>query len=254
MSSLPTAFLSHGLPRLALEGGVCGDALRAWAAELNPRAVLVASSHWRTEVPTFTGARRPGIVHDYLGEALALYTLDYPAPGHPALALNAISLLADADVKGEIDPRRPLDSGAWIPLRNLFPKADVPVVEMSLPAQWRPEQIARLGLALAPLREDGVLIIGSGCMVHNPQRREDGDPAPWAVAFDRWLEERLRMGEMAASFGWERHPEAAQAMPCPNELAPLFFAWGAADGGAARSLCEGWQEGNVSLRSVTFAA
>ncbi len=225
-----------------------------WAAELNPRAVIVASSQWRTEIPSFTGARRPGIEHDFDQEPLELYALGYDAPGDPALALTALSLLGDADIKGTIEPRRRLDHGAWIPLRTLFPDAQVPIVEMSLPAHGRPEDLGRLGLALAPLREDGVLLIGSGCMVHSTEPRVTEDPAPWAVSFDRWLDERLRLGEMAASFAYDREPHAERAVPCPGELAPLFFAWGAADGGAARTICEGWQMGSVSLRSVSFAA
>lgn len=254
MISLPTAFLSQGLPPLALEGSRWSRDLRAWAEDLHPKAVLVASSQWRSELPTFTGSRRPGVSHDLKEEPPEWTAVDYPAPGLPALALGALSLLADAGIRGEIDPRRPLDCGAWIPLRTLFPKADVPVVEMSLPRQWRPEELARLGLALAPLREDGVLLVGSGCLVHGPHQQGREDPAPWAVAFDRWLEERLRLGEMASTFAWQERPEAAKALSCPGLLAPLFFAWGAADGGAARSICEGWRPGNISLRSVAFVA
>lgn len=249
MPYLPTAFLSQTLPDMAGNGkNPLRSALSTWAQDCAPRAVLVASSCWRPDLPTFSGARRPGLCRDF-PHPLGLLP-EFDPLGDPALALDAIQLLSEADLKGHIDTHHPLSPGAWIPLQALFPGGEIPLVELGLPAHWSPEDISRLGLALSPLRGKGVLILGCGCM-EGPQ---DEDPArigtPWAVAFDRWLESSLRLGQVIAGT-----PEGQRrSSPPPHLLAPLFFAWGASDGGAARALGEALAVGPAGLPSLVFAA
>lgn len=249
MPYLPTAFLSQTLPDMAGNGkNPLRAALATWARECAPRAVLVASSCWQTDLPTFSGARRPGVNRDFPYPQTSFP--DFEPKGDPFLALEAIRLLSEADFKSLVDTRHPLSPGAWIPLQALFPEGNIPVVEVGLPAHWCPEDISRLGLTLAPLRGDGVLILGCGCM-EDPQEE---DPArigtPWAVAFDRWMESSLRLGQVIAAT-----PEGQRrSSPPPHLLAPLFFAWGASDGGAARALGEDLALGPAGLPSLVFAA
>lgn len=248
MPSLPTAFLSQSLPDMAGNGrNPLRAALSAWARDCAPRAVLVASSCWPTELPTFSGARRPGLCRDFpQGDTLP----EFHPRGDPFLALEAIRLLSEADLKGLVDTHHPLSPGAWIPLQALFPEGDVPVVELGLPAHWSPEDISRLGLTLSPLRNDGVLILGCGCMEAPQEENLARIGTPWAVAFDRWLESSLRLGQVIAGT-----PEGQRrSSPPPHLLAPLFFAWGASDGGAARALGEELAVGPVGLPSLVFAA
>jgi 4,5-DOPA dioxygenase extradiol len=254
---MPCAFLGHGTPLLARDGGPWGEALRAWASPLRPTTVLVVSAHWRAPKPTLTGGRLPGVLHDFIGHPAELYELGYAAPGHPEMVLRTLDLLSDCGIAADVDPQRPLDHGAWSPLRWMFPSAEVPVVQLSLPHGLRPPALAELGLALAPLREEGVLILGSGGLVHHPQRLRPGAAAPegWAVTFDLWMAQRLAQGEFAQAMAYRTSaPFAELAAPTPEHLDPLFVAWGAADGQPARTFFEGWEAGNLSLRSVAWDA
>lgn len=253
---MPCAFVGHGTPLLARDGGDWGGALRTWAAPLRPALVLVISAHWRTSKPTFTGGRLPGVLHDFIGHPTDLYELSYAAPGHPELVLRSLDLLSDSGISGDVDPQRPLDHGAWSPLRWMFPAAEIPVVQMSLPQGLRPPALVELGLALAPLRDQGVLILGSGGLVHHPQRHRIGAAAPeaWAATFDSWMAQRLAQGDLSQAMAYRSSaPFAELAAPTPEHLDPLFVAWGAADGHPAQPLFEGWEAGNLSLRSVTWA-
>lgn len=257
MSLLPCAFIAHGSPGLLQAPSPWSTALGRWAADLAPRALLVVSARWRTPAPTFTGGRLPGILHDFIGFPPPLYETSYPAQGSPDLVLRALDLLGDAAIAGHVEPQRPLDHGVWAPLTWMYPRAPLPVVQMSLPHGATPAALARLGLALAPLRSDGVLILGSGGMVHNLQRVEAGATAPegWARTFDQWMARHLWAGDLPGASAYRaKAPYADLAMPRPEQLAPLFVAWGAADGAAAAPIYEGWEQGNLSLRSVAWTA
>jgi 4,5-DOPA dioxygenase extradiol len=239
------------------EAGPWSEAVSRWSAPLRPTAILAISAHWRTPRPTFTGGRIPGVLHDFIGGPEAHYDLTYPARGNPELVLRALDLLQDGGLAGDVDAQRPLDHGTWSPLRWMFPRADIPVVQMSLPLGAKPAALAELGLALAPLREDGVLILGSGGLVHNPQRmRANAEhPEGWAHSFDAWMARHLLAGHLAQAVSYRSTaPFAELAAPTPEHLDPLFVAWGAADGGPAQPLFEGWEQGNLSLRSVSWAA
>lgn len=241
---------------LALDGAGWGRAVSAFGGQLPPlRAILVCSAHWEAPGPfRLSSAVVPGVMHDFGGFPEALYALDYPAPGSPELAVEAAGRLAKAGLEATLDPERPLDHGAWVPLRYLRPEADLPVVQLSLPRPRTPELLLAAGRALAPLRESGVLILGSGGIVHNLHRLDwDGvsGPQPWAAAFERWVQERLATGDEAALKGWRGAPGASESVPTSEHLDPLFVALGAADGPPER-LYEGWQLGSLSLASYVF--
>jgi len=252
---LPSLFLAHGSPMLALEGGAWAEALAAEARRLpEVRAILVCSAHWEAAGPfRLSSAEQPGVMHDFGGFPEELYTLDYPAPGSPSLAAEAAELLNAAGLEAVLDPQRPLDHGTWVPLRALYPAARVPVVQLSLPRPRTPEQLLAAGRALAPLRERGVLILGSGGVVHNLRLLDwagASGPRPWARAFEGWLRERLAAGESIAD--WQQAPGAAESVPTSEHLDPLFVALGAA-GGPPEVIFDEWQLGSLSLASFRFA-
>jgi len=255
-TSAPSLFLAHGSPMLALDGERWGEVLLECGRRLPAlKGILVCSAHWETSGAfRLTSAETPGIMHDFGGFPEALYTLDYPAPGAPGLAAEASQLLRGAGLEAVLDPQRPLDHGAWVPLRYLAPPADVPVVQLALPRPRTPELLLAAGRALAPLRERGVLILGSGGIVHNLRRLDwagGTGPQPWAAAFDGWVRERLMADDRAALLDWRQAPGAAESVPTTEHLDPLFVAMGAA-GGSPELLFEGWQLGSLSLSSYAF--
>lgn len=249
-------FTAHGSPMLALDGGAWGEAMSALGQGAPPlRGILVCSAHWEAAGPfRLTSADRPGVMHDFGGFPEALYALDYPAPGSPALAAEAAALLQSAGLEAALDGQRPLDHGAWVPLRYLAPEAVVPVVQISLPRSRTPEQLMAAGRALAPLRHSGVLILGSGGIVHNLRRldwEEASGPQPWASSFQDWVRARLEAWDLDGLAGWRQAPGAAESVPTSEHLDPLFLALGAA-GGPPEPIFEGWQLGSLSLASYRF--
>jgi 4,5-DOPA dioxygenase extradiol len=252
---LPSLFLAHGSPMLALEGGAWAETLGSLGRSLpSVSAVLVCSAHWEAVGPfRLSSAEVPGVMHDFGGFPAELYTLDYPAPGAPALAAEAAALLRGAGLEAVLDAERPLDHGAWVPLRALYPEAKIPVVQLSLPRPRTPEQLLAAGRALAPLRERGVLLLGSGGVVHNLRLLDWAGatgPRPWALAFEGWLRERLAAGESIAD--WKQAPGAAESVPTPEHLDPLFVALGAAGRTPPEVIFDQWQLGSLSLASYKF--
>lgn len=242
---------------LALEGGAWGRAVAASGQALPPlRGILVCSAHWETAGPFhLSSAPTPGVIHDFGGFPEALYALDYPAPGSPALAEEAAALLQKDGLEATLDAQRPLDHGAWVPLRYLAPEAKIPVVQLSLPRPRTPEMLLAAGRALAPLRQSGVLVLGSGGVVHNLRRLDWQDrsgPEPWALAFDTWVQDRLAHQDLEALAAWRRAPGAAESVPTSEHLDPLFVVLGASSS-APEALFEGWQLGSLSLKSYRFA-
>jgi 4,5-DOPA dioxygenase extradiol len=257
MSPIPPLFLAHGSPMLALEGEAWGAAVAAFGQRMAPlRAILVCSAHWETPGPfRLSSAKIPGVIHDFGGFPEALYTLDYPAPGSLELATEAAGMLSAASLEVRLDPQRPLDHGAWVPLRYLRPAADIPVVQLSLPQPRTPEMLLAAGRALAPLRGSGVLILGSGGIVHNLRLLDwagTTGPASWAMAFEGWIHDKLVAGDVDALTRWSQAPGSAESVPTTEHLDPLFLALGAA-GGPPASLYEGWQLGSLSLTSFVFS-
>ena len=234
MTSLPSLYISHGSPMTALQPGLTGQRLAELAALLpKPRAIVMASAHWLSRKPQVGGATTPETIHDFRGFPAPLYELRYPAPGSPDLAVKAAELLAHAHLPARIDPSRGLDHGAWVPLRLLYPDADIAVVPIAIQPELGPAHQYAIGRALAPLRDEGVLIIGSGSITHNLHDfgagYSDARKAPYVLPFIEWIEQRLAAGDIDALLDYRRQaPYAERAHPTDEHLLPLFVALGAA--------------------------
>ena len=259
--AFPALFVSHGAPSAALEDDAYTRALGAWARERpRPRAVVVVSAHAEARGPVRvnTAAHSP-LIYDFYGFPQALYDLHYPAPGAPDLAREVAGAFAGAGIEPALDAQRGWDHGVWVPLRLLFPAADVPIVAVSLPAPRTPALLLAMGAALAPLRGKGVLLVGSGGIVHNLHRLrpDDGEtPEPWAAAFGAWVDERLlALDREGLSAYASRAPHADLAVPTSEHFDPLFFVLGALDTrDRVESVYEGFRDGTLSLRSFALAA
>jgi 4,5-DOPA dioxygenase extradiol len=174
---------------------------------------------------------QPKTWHDFGGFPPALYELQYPAPGSPALAQEVLALLTQAGIAAESDDQRPFDHGTWVPLMHLLPKAHVPVVQVALPVNAGPREVYAMGAALAGLRASGVLVMGSGSMTHNLGEFFGGarEPAPYVLEFSRWIEARMSEGDMESLFNYRKlAPHAHRAHPTEDHFLPIFFALGAA--------------------------
>ncbi|MBI5786620.1 MAG: dioxygenase [Rhodocyclales bacterium] len=236
---LPSVFVPHGSPTFALDPGEAGIRLAAAAAALprRPRAIVVASAHWDTPDPMVGAAERPQTVHDFWGFPEPLYDLRYPAPGAPDLAATVVDLLHGAGLPAQAT-QQGLDHAVWIPLRQMFPQADVPVVPLSIQSARGPKYHYRLGQALATLRELDVLVIGSGNLTHSLRdvhaaRVGGGDTPPYVRAFADWIWRCIEVGDTTALFDYRRRaPEAPRAHPTEDHLLPLFVALGAAGANA----------------------
>ena len=259
MNRLPALFVSHGSPMHAIDPGAAG---RAWAALgrtlPRPRAVLIASAHWESSVPMLTGNPRPETIHDFGGFPPELYRLRYAAPGAPELATAAVALLKDAAMTAGIDGCRGLDHGAWVPLRWMYPDADVPVVQISVQPELGTAHHLRVGRALAPLADDGVLIVGSGHTTHNLRdwmtNARRGGTLPYAKAFADWMHGRLDAQDVDALAAYrEQAPDAVRAHPTEEHFLPLFVALGAAgDRARAERIVDGFEGGALALDSYLF--
>lgn len=238
MTRLPTVFLSHGSPMHALDPGPAGAAWRAIAASLpRPRAILMVSAHWETTLPMLTGRERHDTIHDFSGFPAPLYEMRYDAPGSPGVAQGAAALLKESGLTPTVNGCRGLDHGAWVPLRAMYPAADVPVVQLSVQPNLGTEHHLRLGAALAPLADDGVLVIGSGHATHNlrdwMRHRHEPQPLDYVPRFADWLAGRLAADDREALIAYrDGTPDAARAHPTEEHFLPLFVAWGAAGPGA----------------------
>lgn len=257
MAHLPSVFISHGAPTFALEPGRAGPQLAALGRALpRPEAVLVVSPHWMTPSPRVGLSAQPQTIHDFGGFDPALYRIDYPAPGHPRLAWKAVELLTAAGWAAQGDERRGLDHGAWVPLLHLFPQADVPVFQVSLPSRLDAASAWALGEALVPLAADGVLIVGSGSLTHNLSefRSRHSEDEAYVAEFANWVREAVSAGDGARlrrTLG--DAPHAARAHPSTEHFWPLLVAAGAAP------VQRGWQildggidHGTLSMDAFVF--
>ncbi len=252
---LPTLFLSHGAPDVVLRDTPARSFLAGLAATLpHPRALVVCSAHWEEPAPLVESGAMPRTIHDFGGFPDEMYGLRYPAHGDPELATRITALLSGAGFAARTQDRG-FDHGVWTPLLLAWPRADVPVVAVSLVSGGDGATHQRLGAALAPLRHEGVLVLGSGSAVHNLRELAPGrPPAPWAVAFDDWLVARCEAGDSDALAHWrERAPEARRAHPTPEHFLPLLVALGAAGPGArGRVLHRSWDYGSLAMTAVAF--
>ncbi len=246
---MPAMFLPHGGgPSFFMTGErkrlyqPTEDFLRSVRSTLpaTPTAILLVTAHWETPVPSFTGGARPELIYDYYGFPPETYAIDYKAPGDPALAARAAALLQGAGIAARVEPDHGWDHGVFVPLKVMFPDADVPVVAMSLQASLDPVLHCRCGEALRPLRDEGVLVVGSGMSFHNLRHFSQGGPA--SQAFHDWLDEALsgNSAERTRQLGqWSQAPGGRSSHPREEHLIPLMVASGAGSDAPARKLWAG---------------
>ncbi len=234
-----TLFVPHGAPTFALHPGAIGRAMSEVARRFEaPRAIVIVSPHWTTSAPTIGAAAELETIHDFYGFDPALYTLRYPARGDATAAGEVALALRTAGIDCSVDGTRGLDHGAWIPLREMFPAAQVPIVPLSVQAHLGPRHALQIGRALAPLVQRGFLIIGSGNVTHNLHDWSAvslrGAPTPdYVERFPDWLAERLHANDLRALLDYRvASTDGARAHPTEEHLLPLFTALGAAPAGA----------------------
>ena len=234
------------------------QALRRFGIQLRPpRGIVVASARWHTVRPLrVTGNERPSLLRDYDdSQPTWLNAVTYPCAGQPQLAADVVTMLQDAGTPAIVDMGQGLDYASWMPLSLLYASGKVPIVEVSLPAGGTPEDMIGVGRALAPLRSQGILLVGSGAVVCNPHRARhdnvDALPEGWARAFDDWVSDRLQALDIQALTDYRRHgPHAHVSAPTPEYLDPLFFVLGAhMQGDRVITLFEGFHAGVLSLRT-----
>jgi 4,5-DOPA dioxygenase extradiol len=249
---MPAIYLSHGAPPLA-DDAIWPGQLADWAAQLpKPTSVLMVSAHWEAAPLALGATRTAPLVYDFWGFPEKYHTVRYPAPGAPELAGDVRKLLRAAGTPVEDIPDRGLDHGAYVPLVEMYPAADVPVLQVSMPT-LDPEGLYQIGRKLAPLRDQGVLIVGSGFFTHNLRAMSlDGQVSPVMSEFDHWGQEALAHGDLDGLLDFQHQaPAARQAHPRTEHFAPLFVTLGAADGDltAARSVIDGFWLG-LAKRSI----
>lgn len=252
--STPVAFISHGAPTLATDATAGAD-LRRWGQTLaRPRAIVVISAHWQTAAAHLGTATTRKLIYDFSGFPQDLYRVPYAAPGAPDVAQQVAEMLAPAGPVQRSESRG-WDHGVWVPLLHMFPGADVPLLQVSLP-RWPAKALFDLGRRLAPLRRQGVLLIASGGFTHNLRMMHYRGPTPdWALAFDDWATGCLSSGDVDSLLDYpNKAPALAMAHPTDEHWTPMMVALGAAaaDGPlpAARFPVTGWEYAHLSRRSV----
>ncbi|MCY1020547.1 DODA-type extradiol aromatic ring-opening family dioxygenase [Pyxidicoccus sp. MSG2] len=260
-SRAPAVFVSHGSPMVALDSDDYPKALKTFGdGAAAARALVVVSAHWETEGEVrVTTSATPPLIYDFYGFPEPLYRLKYAAPGAPALAGDVVARLKEAGLPAVADAERGLDHGAWVPLLHAFPDAKLPVVQVSMPLGASPAQVARMGEVMRPLRAQGVLLMGSGGIVHNLRRlnfqEKNASVEPWAQAFDGWVAQKLMARDFSGLQQWLDAPNARLAHPRAEHLMPLYFALGAAlPEDRLTPVFEGFHHGTLSMRSFALRA
>ena len=228
-STLPALFISHGAPTLAVEQSATTSALARMGQNLpKPRAIVIMSAHWQSAKLEISSNPQPKTWHDFSGFAPELYELQYPVSGQPALAETIAHQLSARGMTCSVNPVRACDHGVWAPLRHLYPEADVPIVQVSLPQHYDSIACYQLGAQLARLRDEQILVVGSGNITHNLQAlRWDADSIDQAAkSFKQWLLQQLKT-DIPTALDWQQYPEYKDIHPSDEHLLPLFFALGA---------------------------
>lgn len=235
MARLPALFISHGSPMLAIQKTPAHQFLLNLGKTLpRPTGIVVASAHWESVgAPAVTLATKPETIHDFGGFPQALFDIQYPAPGAPAVASRAAALLAQEGFAVKTSAMRGLDHGAWVPLSLMYPEADIPVTQVSVLRDSTPRSHLQIGRALSHLRDEGVLVIGSGSLTHNLYEFRGhaiDAPAPeWVSDFGEWMKDRLESSDEEALINYrDKAPSAVRNHPTEEHLLPLFVAMGAA--------------------------
>lgn len=227
-ATLPSLFISHGAPTFALEKNATTNALARTGQNLPPpKTIIIMSAHWVSHSLEIASNPKPQTWHDFSGFTQKLYTLNYPASGHPALAESLSSQLNKMGLPNSVNPLRPLDHGVWAPLLHLYPDANIPIVQISLPKNFDAYACYQLGNLFTQLRREQLLIIGSGSITHNlatikwDAKSEEEN----ALAFKHWLLHMLKT-DIATALDWQQFTEVNKVHPTPEHLLPLFFALG----------------------------
>ena len=261
MTTFPALFVSHGAPNLILHNEPARDFLAKYGAELGrPKAILMVSAHFETDIPVLTADEKPDMIYDFRGFEPELYRFTYPAPGDPVLARKVGETLVAHGLEAALASNRGFDHGAWVPLKLMYPDADIPVVQLSIQTPLGPEHHFRLGRALADLRKDGILIIGSGALTHNlgeffrGRPAIDAEPQDWVVEFGEWVREKAETGDTESLIHYrERAPHAVRNHPTDDHFLPFFVALGAAGEGAkARRVHASHSYGILQMDAYAF--
>lgn len=253
---MPVVFVSHGSPMTAITKDDYAQAMKWMGEDLPlPKAIVVVSAHWQEEAPIrVTGGERPETIHDFGGFPDKLHQMLYPSPGQPALADEIAKTLTAGGFPARLEDRG-LDHGAWVPLKLTYPGAEIPAIEVTLRNDLQPADYLKLGKLLAPLRERGILIFGSGGVVHSNlemRRLGPGDKTDkWAVEFDTWFRERIGKRDFESVANYRTaHPSGARAAPTTEHFDPIFVALGAAaPEDQVVDVYEGFRGANLSMRT-----
>lgn len=259
MATLPSLFISHGSPELPLRPSLTHDFLKQLGQQIEkPQAILVISAHWSTHHPVVNGSIQPRTIHDFSGFPAELYQLNYPVCGAPQVAERTHELLQAAHFQSQIVVDRGLDHGAWNPLLLMYPDANIPVIQLSIQPHLDPAYHLRLGQAITPLKEEGVLILASGTATHNLWEiggyRYDNSPLVWVKNFAEWLNQNVIEGNVDALIHYrDLAPFAQRNHPSAEHLLPLFVALGAGgEGSTAIQLHQSYTYGVLSMASYAF--
>ncbi|MEO8372983.1 MAG: class III extradiol ring-cleavage dioxygenase [Candidatus Solibacter sp.] len=254
----PAAFLAHGSPMTALGGDAHAAALRAFGdRHLDARAILIVSAHWQVSRPVrVTEWEHMPLLYDFAGFPEELYQIEYPAPGDPVIAARIVSTLLAEGQDARLESFRGLDHGAWVPARLAWPEAKLPVLELSFPFA-DPPQLFQLGRALRPLRDEGILVIGSGGIVHNLSRvRMQDKDAPvdeWAAEYDTWVAEQVEKRDIGKLYEMKLGPHGRLSVPTREHFDPLLITMGASwPDDKLETIYQGFHHGNLSMRSFSF--
>ncbi|WP_138495411.1 DODA-type extradiol aromatic ring-opening family dioxygenase [Paenibacillus pinistramenti] len=254
---MPSYFIAHGAPSLVLDHNDYTDFLKKLAERTpRPKAIVLLSAHWESVTQKVSAVPQYSTIYDFSGFQEELYKIQYPARGDREVSGQVQALLAEQGIASVLDEARGLDHGAWAVLKLIYPDADIPVAAMSVNRYLSNEEQYKLGTALAALREQDILVIGSGGTVHNLRRvnwRAD-QPEGWAIAFDDWLKEKLEAWDTKALFNYrEEAPFGSEAVPTNEHFIPLLLAMGAGDRTKQASLLHrSYQYGNLSLSCWEF--
>jgi 4,5-DOPA dioxygenase extradiol len=257
VSMMPSLFLSHGTPLLALEKNSYTSFLKEYMKVMNkPTAIVILSAHWESKEQLISAVSKHEVIYDFAGFPEEIYQVTYPASGCLELSDKILTLLSKIGVLGELDDRRPLDHGAWGLLHIMYPEADIPIVSLSISPDLPFAKQYEIGKVLGDLKKSNVLIIGSGGIVHNFNHiQEDMHVAEgWAISFEEWVEEKIMNWDMETLVNYEQMaPYSKDAVPTKEHFIPLVIAMGSGDDNKKPKLLHRtFQYGNLSLTAWQF--
>jgi len=256
-SIMPALFLAHGSPSIVIEKGPYIDFLTQLHKTIKtPKAIVIFSAHWESRFQQISSVQQYSTIYDFSGFPPEMYKIKYPAPGSPDLAKEIQDMFTENEIASFLDEKRGLDHGVWTLLKLIYPKADIPVVALSVDPRSSPEELFRIGSIVSSLREKEILVIGSGGTVHNLGRLNWGGNSidKWALGFDNWLEERINSWNTEELFEYKtKAPFARDAVPTPEHFIPIFVALGAGSSTKNASLLHrSYQYGSLSYMSWRF--